>query len=118
VLVGRASAGAPHEGAGPELAAGFLLVGVLAAVAEEPGWRGYAQRGLEPRLPVAVAGLVIGIVWAIWHLPLAFIDGTYQHGLRVGGTGLALYLLAIELVVADPRMRRRARGISGGPPSA
>ncbi|MBN1541409.1 CPBP family intramembrane metalloprotease [candidate division KSB1 bacterium] len=62
----------------------FLLIGFLAGAVEEPGWRGYAQEGLQRRMPVVVAALVIGIFWALWHLPLFFISGTYQAGLGVG----------------------------------
>ena len=38
---------------------------------EEPGWRGFALPLLQTLLqrPV-VAGLVLGVIWALWHLPL------------------------------------------------
>lgn len=77
------------------LAPGFLAVGVLAGLAEEPGWRGYAQHGLQRRVPVAAAGLFIGVVWALWHVPLAFVEGTYQYQLGFGTGAFWLYLLAI-----------------------
>lgn len=77
--------------AGP---AAFLVVGLLGAL-EEPGWRGYAQEGLQRRLPVVVAGLVIGVFWALWHLPLFFIEGTYQQGLGVGTAAFWGFNLAI-----------------------
>lgn len=72
---------------GPLLAPGplaFLVVGALAGAAEEPGWRGYAQHGLQQRIPVLTASLVVGVAWAAWHVPLFWIDGTYQHSLGVG----------------------------------
>jgi membrane protease YdiL (CAAX protease family) len=62
----------------------FLLVGLIIGGLEEPGWRGYAQEGLQRRMPVVLASLVVGIFWAAWHLPLFFITGTYQAGLGVG----------------------------------
>ncbi len=77
------------------LAPGFLVVGVLAGLAEEPGWRGYAQHGLQRRVPVAAAGLLIGVIWALWHVPLAFVEGTYQQQLGFGTAAFWLYLLAI-----------------------
>ena len=55
----------------------FLLVGALAGVAEEPGWRGYAQHGLQRRMPVAAAALAVGVFWAAWHLPLFWMAGTW-----------------------------------------
>ena len=74
------------QGLAPALTgpATFLLVGFVAGGIEEPAWRGYAQRGLQRRLPVVVASLVIGVAWALWHLPLFFLEGTYQQTLGVG----------------------------------
>lgn len=70
------------EAAGPPLA--FLLVGAAAGAAEEPGWRGYGLAALQQRLPVLVASLVVGVFWMLWHLPLFWLEGTYQAGLGVG----------------------------------
>jgi uncharacterized protein len=77
----------------------FLLVGLLGAL-EEPGWRGYAQEGLQRRMPVIVASLVIGIFWAAWHLPLFLIPGTYQVGLGLGTPAFWAFNLAI--IVGSP----------------
>jgi len=50
-------------------------------IGEEYGWRGY----LLPRLIVLLgplrASILIGIVWAIWHLPIFFFPGTNQASL-------------------------------------
>ncbi len=62
----------------------FLLIGLIFGALEEPGWRGYAQEGLQRRLPVLLAAVLIGLFWAGWHLPLFFIPGTYQYGLGLG----------------------------------
>jgi uncharacterized protein len=80
--------------AGP---AAFLVVGALAGAAEEPGWRGYAQEGLQRRVSVLAASLVVGVAWAAWHLPLFWLPGTYQHGLGVGTRGFWTFHLAILL---------------------
>ncbi len=77
----------------------FVLIGLLGAL-EEPGWRGYAQEGLQRQMPVAVAGLVIGVFWAVWHLPLFFVDGTYQAGLGVGTAEFWAFHVAV--VVGSP----------------
>ena len=52
------------------------LVTVFAGgpVAEELGWRGFAQARLAPRFGALGAGLVIGVLWALWHLPLFWLS--------------------------------------------
>ena len=80
-VLARGAAGLAPALTGPAV---FRLVGFVAGGIEEPAWRGYAQRGLQRRLPIVVASLVIGVVWALWHLPLFFLDGTYQQTLGVG----------------------------------
>lgn len=67
-----------------------LLVGPLA---EEIGWRGFALDRLQTRWNPLAAGLILGVVWSLWHLPLFFIPGSmyFEWGF---GTGLFwLFLL-------------------------
>jgi uncharacterized protein len=45
---------------------GFLFVGL----GEEPGWRGFALPELMRRRSTLRAALLLGGVWAIWHVPL------------------------------------------------
>ena len=47
---------------------------------EEIGWRGYALPRLAERLGLARAGLLLGVVWAVWHLPGFFIPGNANTG--------------------------------------
>lgn len=53
----------------------YILIGGL----EEIGWRGLMQRELEKKLPSLISTLAVGVVWSLWHLPLFFIEGTYQE---------------------------------------
>jgi uncharacterized protein len=46
------------------------------AVSAELGWRGYLQPLLRVRFPALVAGLVTGLAWALWHVPLAVAGAT------------------------------------------
>ncbi len=43
----------------------FVLV-----IGEEIGWRGFLMPRLRARMSLPVAGLVTGIVWTLWHLPI------------------------------------------------
>jgi membrane protease YdiL (CAAX protease family) len=47
-----------------------LLVPGLGGAWEEPGWRGYALPRLQTGRSALVAGLILGILIAGWHLPL------------------------------------------------
>ncbi|CAL9534736.1 CPBP family intramembrane glutamic endopeptidase [Streptomyces sp. enrichment culture] len=60
-----------------------FLVGMLVSgpLSEEPGWRGTAYPRLRASMGTFRVCLVLGAVWAVWHLPLFFIDGTVQHDL-------------------------------------
>jgi membrane protease YdiL (CAAX protease family) len=48
---------------------------------EEMGWRGFALDRLQLRMNALRSSLVLGAVWAIWHVPLFLIPGTFQNGL-------------------------------------
>ena len=64
----------------PSFAAGLLAI-VLAAIkgpVEEFGWRGLALPLLQRKLAPLWAGLVLGVVWAVWHLPAFLLGGTQQ----------------------------------------
>jgi len=42
---------------------------------EEFGWRGFALPVLQRKLSPFWAGLILGVIWAVWHLPSLFISG-------------------------------------------
>jgi membrane protease YdiL (CAAX protease family) len=47
-------------------------------ITEETAWRGFALPRLQERFNPLVASIVLGIAWAIWHLPLFLIPGSFQ----------------------------------------
>ena len=44
-------------------------------IGEELGWRGYALPRMARPLGLGPASIVLGVIWAAWHLPLFFILG-------------------------------------------
>lgn len=68
----------------------FLLF--FGPIPVELGWRGLAQDRLQDRYKPLIAGLIIGLFWTIWHLPLFFIEGSAPHALGFGTAGFWLYL--------------------------
>lgn len=62
---------------------------------EELGWRGFALDRLQDRLTALQASLVLGSVWALWHVPLFFVPGTYQESLEFGSIRSCVFLLSM-----------------------
>lgn len=73
----------------------FILVGIIAGAVEEPGWRGYAQKGLQKYMSPLNSGLVIGIFWALWHLPLFLLEGTYQYSVGFATSGFWFFNISV-----------------------
>ena len=61
---------------------------MLAAVAfstpwqagEEIGWRAYLLPRLSGRVGLPAASLIVGVIWACWHLPFFFFAGADKSG--------------------------------------
>lgn len=70
-----------------------LFILVFGPLPEEMAWRGYALDNLQEKFNALAASLILGLVWTLWHLPLFWIEGTYQHALGVGTIQFWLYLL-------------------------
>ena len=54
----------------------FLLILTLTdGLGEELAWRGFALPRMLTRYNALVASLVLGVIWALWHLPLLWTQG-------------------------------------------
>lgn len=73
----------------------WLLFG---PVPEEPGWRGYALDGLQARRSALSSSFIVGVVWSLWHLPLFFIEGTWQAE-EVGLVTQRFWLYMLTIVI-------------------
>jgi membrane protease YdiL (CAAX protease family) len=73
----------------------FLLVGLING--EEIGWRGFALPRLQERYGVPATVGVLGVMTALFHLPIFFTNGASAAG---GQVGMAFLPFLVGLVLA------------------
>jgi membrane protease YdiL (CAAX protease family) len=64
---------------------------------EEPGWRGYITPVLMERFHPLIVCVIVGIGWAVWHLPMYFFEGwggNNQHFLW-----LLIYCIPLSVIL-------------------
>jgi membrane protease YdiL (CAAX protease family) len=69
---------------------------------EEFGWRGYALDRIVKLFGVIPGSIVLGLVWAVWHLPLYFMPATWhgQMGFQFSGFWtFMLYSVGLSLIM-------------------
>ena len=59
----------------------FVFTLFSGPLAEEAGWRGFALPRLQQRHGALVASLILGTLWAGWHIPLFFESGPAHPGI-------------------------------------
>lgn len=92
------------KGVAPETAARFtshplaivpyaIFILFFGPLPEELAWRGYALELLQKRWGALASSLFLGTAWTVWHIPLFFIPGSYQHELGLGTLGFWLFMM-------------------------
>jgi membrane protease YdiL (CAAX protease family) len=105
----------------------------VTGLAEEPGWRGYAQPTANRKYQPLVAALVVSAIWAAWHLPNALfgqsVTETATHFLATvvngfvlawvynstGGSVLLVILLHGAQNATNGLVRRLFEGVADNP---
>ncbi|HYN67953.1 MAG TPA: CPBP family intramembrane glutamic endopeptidase [Ornithinibacter sp.] len=89
------------EYSGAPVVSALVLFGYVLLVngyGEELGWRGLLADGLVDRVGEVRAALLVGVVWAAWHLPLFWVvDGFRSMGWATVGWVLGLVAGSIVL---------------------
>ena len=71
----------------------LILVLVFNGFGEETGWRGFALGHLQRRFGPVRGTVLLGLIWAGWHVPMFwFVEGYRSLGLLtlIGGFGLGI----------------------------
>jgi uncharacterized protein len=58
----------------------FVILLLTDGLGEETGWRGFALPRMLDRTGPLPASLLLGVVWATWHLPLFWTVGNPNYG--------------------------------------
>lgn len=76
---------------------GWGLIG--GGLFEETGWTGFAVPQLRKKYNIITTGLIVGILWGIWHFMIAFWASNYLAGedsrIMFMASFLVFYLLAL-----------------------
>jgi uncharacterized protein len=94
----------PPEGVGPVVA--VLLMMLFLGPIEEFGWRGVMQPLLQRHMAPIWAGLIIGAIWGLWHLPAFFLSSTVYADWNF----LPLFIGNVTLAVLVTPIFNSARG--------
>ena len=75
----------------------FLPQMLVGGGLEEVGWRHVLQPELEKRFKFTFSPIIVALIWWLWHLPLFFIEGTWQYERSFWAFGISVLGLSFAL---------------------
>jgi len=94
----------PPQGVGSVVMIMFMML--FLGPVEEFGWRGVLQPLLQRRIAPIWAGVLIGAIWGLWHLPAFFLSGM----VFAGWSFLPFFVGNVTLAVLVTPIFNSARG--------
>src|SRR4028119_1368109 len=82
----------------PYLSAFVFMVLIGGPLFEEPGWSGFAQPRLQRLHSPLIGGLILGSLWALWHLPGFLIPSQDLTDIPPRGSVLDFVVFAFALI--------------------
>jgi uncharacterized protein len=80
------------------LVAFVSMVAIGGPLFEEPGWTGFAQPRIQRLHGPLVGGLILGSLWALWHLPGFLIPSQNLADIPPRGTVLDFVVFSLALI--------------------
>jgi len=79
-------------------AVAWLAAGIIGGGMEEPGWRGFLQPALDEKFPFILSALIVGVIWAVWHIPGWFVQSIGQSYLNF--ISFTIYCIGLSFTMA------------------
>ncbi len=76
-----------------------LPIMIIGGGLEEIGWRGFLQPTLQKRWSPFTSTIIVGVIWAVWHLPLWFVIGSNQMNMNFLWFSLTALALSFLLTI-------------------
>ena len=77
----------------------LFLVFLVMVAGEEFGWRGFALDKLQTKWSALTSSIVLGSLWAIWHIPMFLSNGFGHHDLELPFGQLFLTLVLVSILI-------------------
>ena len=77
----------------------LFLVFLIMVAGEELGWRGFALDKLQTKWNALTSSVILGSIWAIWHIPMFLSRGFGHHDLNLPFGQFFLTLVLVSILI-------------------